>query len=440
MSKYQVQTDHGTFEVEVADATPPTGVAPSPQIGTPKAGQPPDIHMQGTPEYERTQAIPKDAEVLGGPVIPQGAFLPNVLAYGADALGHLAGLPDWASATAGAVTGLAGGGLMSKGLPQFMQEGIPGVVGKPISSILKLGGSEMEAAAQRSAAAKNAIEAWKHGGGQPNPPFQPSAGSTPGFVPPVPSSETIGVPSNLPSGRVPGPAPLPEPLPPRPDPAWSNIQINPRTSMPGINANGLPLTLPSGRTVGPAPSINPTPQNVRLTPEWQGISTTSSGGNIPDLPSIPSNLPSGRSVGPSPTVPPVLPTRAAPAWQDIQLNPRPSMTDVDPIRGPLPSGRDPNSIFRSGSIQPVEGGPVPIQPLPPIDKFEMNRMIHARAQEIDLPGSPAGKNAHPQLSLAAQSNYGAKSFADLTVDQMRKIYDYLSTQKRLPINGELKLK
>lgn len=348
MSKYQVQTDHGTFEVEVADATPPTGVAPSPQIGTPKAGQPPDIHMQGTPEYERTQAIPKDAEVLGGPVIPQGAFLPNVLAYGADALGHLAGLPDWASATAGAVTGLAGGGLMSKGLPQFMQEGIPGVVGKPISSILKLGGNEMEAAAQRSAAAKNAIEAWKHGGGQPNPSFQPSVRSTPGFVPPVPSSETIGVSSDLPSGRVPGPAPLP--------------------------------------------------------------------------------------------VPPVLPTRAAPAWQDIQLNPRPSMPDVDPIRGPLPSGRDPNSIFRSGSIQPVEGGPVPIQPLPPIDKFEMNRMIHARAQEIDLPGSPAGKNAHPQLSLAAQSNYGAKSFADLTVDQMRKIYDYLSTQKRLPINGELKLK
>lgn len=73
----------------------------------------------------------------------------------------------------------------------------------------------------------------------------------------------------------------------------------------------------------------------------------------------------------------------------------------------------------------------------PIDKFEMNRMIHARAQELALPGSPAGSNGHPQLSMAAKAHFGVASLSQLTVDQMRKLYDFLDENKRLPVSGEI---
>lgn len=75
--------------------------------------------------------------------------------------------------------------------------------------------------------------------------------------------------------------------------------------------------------------------------------------------------------------------------------------------------------------------------LKPIDKFELNRMCHARAQELHLFGSPAGQSGHPQLSMAAKTIYGAKSWSDLTVDQMRKIYEHLDTHKRMPKRGEI---
>lgn len=75
--------------------------------------------------------------------------------------------------------------------------------------------------------------------------------------------------------------------------------------------------------------------------------------------------------------------------------------------------------------------------LKPIDKFELNRMIHARAQELELPGSPAGKNGHPQLSWAARANFGVGSFSHLSVEQMRKLYDFMDDKKRLPVRGEL---
>lgn len=73
----------------------------------------------------------------------------------------------------------------------------------------------------------------------------------------------------------------------------------------------------------------------------------------------------------------------------------------------------------------------------PIDKFELNRMIHARAQELALHGSPAGKNGHPQLSLSARSHFGVGSLSQLTTDQMRKLYDFLDEKKRLPVKGEI---
>lgn len=76
--------------------------------------------------------------------------------------------------------------------------------------------------------------------------------------------------------------------------------------------------------------------------------------------------------------------------------------------------------------------------LKPIDKFEMNRMAHARAQEFHLPGSPAGKNGHPQLSQAARSIFGVKSWSDLGVDQMKSVHDFLEKNRRMPVRGEIK--
>lgn len=71
------------------------------------------------------------------------------------------------------------------------------------------------------------------------------------------------------------------------------------------------------------------------------------------------------------------------------------------------------------------------------DKFELNRMIHARAQELHLIGSPAGQSGHPQLSMAARLHFGVGSFSQLTAPQIRKLYDFLDERKRLPLRGEM---
>lgn len=73
----------------------------------------------------------------------------------------------------------------------------------------------------------------------------------------------------------------------------------------------------------------------------------------------------------------------------------------------------------------------------PIDKFELNRMVHARAQEIHLPGSPPGVNGHPHLTNIAKEHFGARSWSDLNLEQMRKVYDFLDGHRRLPKRGEI---
>lgn len=78
-----------------------------------------------------------------------------------------------------------------------------------------------------------------------------------------------------------------------------------------------------------------------------------------------------------------------------------------------------------------------MKPLPPPDKFELNRMAHARAQELELPGSPAGRNGHKQLSFVAKVVFGVKSWSDLDEGQMRGVVDFLDNKKRLPVKGEI---
>ena len=74
--------------------------------------------------------------------------------------------------------------------------------------------------------------------------------------------------------------------------------------------------------------------------------------------------------------------------------------------------------------------------LPPVDRFELNRMAHARAQELHLFGSPAGQSGHPQLHDAAMQHFG-KRWSQLDVGEMRKLYDFLDSRGRLPKKGEL---
>lgn len=78
--------------------------------------------------------------------------------------------------------------------------------------------------------------------------------------------------------------------------------------------------------------------------------------------------------------------------------------------------------------------------LKPLDKFEMNRMAHARAQELDLPGSPAGRNGHQLLSNAARSVYGVNSWSALDVGRMKAIHDFMDRHQRLPVRGEIELR
>lgn len=76
-------------------------------------------------------------------------------------------------------------------------------------------------------------------------------------------------------------------------------------------------------------------------------------------------------------------------------------------------------------------------PLEPPTRFELNRMAHAMAQETRLPGSPAGKSGHKQLSITAKSVFGVKSWGDLSAEQMESVCRFLDEHKRLPIKGEV---
>ena len=76
--------------------------------------------------------------------------------------------------------------------------------------------------------------------------------------------------------------------------------------------------------------------------------------------------------------------------------------------------------------------------LPPLDKLEMTRMLHALAQDMELPGSPSGKNGHPQLSQAAHEVFGVNSLRELSVDQMRSMWHHMDKTGRLPVKADLK--
>jgi len=77
------------------------------------------------------------------------------------------------------------------------------------------------------------------------------------------------------------------------------------------------------------------------------------------------------------------------------------------------------------------------KPLPPVDKFELNRMVHARVGELALPASPPGQSGHKLLHWIALTHFRKKSWSDLNVDQMKQVYLFIDANKRLPKKGEL---
>jgi hypothetical protein len=76
--------------------------------------------------------------------------------------------------------------------------------------------------------------------------------------------------------------------------------------------------------------------------------------------------------------------------------------------------------------------------LPPPTKLELTRMAHARAQELHLPGSPAGVNGHSNLTRAARSNFKVTHWSELKLEDMKRIIEYMDERRRLPEGGELK--
>jgi hypothetical protein len=94
--------------------------------------------------------------------------------------------------------------------------------------------------------------------------------------------------------------------------------------------------------------------------------------------------------------------------------------------------------------QPPKAG----QPISPVGDTEVmtttrtriNNGLHAHAQEMELPGSPAGSRATDQIRMAVKSNYGHDSISKASAQELQNIDDYLIRMERLPINGELRTK
>lgn len=166
-----------------------------------------------------------------------------------------------------------------------------------------------------------------------------------------------------------------------------------------------------------APSVQPGPQTAPVPPVIFNKAPTAA--PLPTVPPVAWHTPEPAT--PLPTIPPVPgPNRFAPSAQPI-----PQTAPIPPVQF--------NNRFASPE---AEGESLPgIQPL---SKFEMNRMAHARAQEMNLPGSPAKTSGHPQLSQAAKDVYGVGSWSDLSTEQMKSIHNFMDANKRMPVKGELK--
>ena len=256
--------------------------------------------------------------------------------------------------------------------------------------------------------------------------------------------------------------------------------VEPVVQAPSPEFESIPATqTPSGRRPGGISTIPPvTPVRAR-TPLWQNGSPVID--PVVQAPAPVEPIPatqtlSGRTPGGINNIPSAPPARPTPLWQQ---NKEPIITpspEVNPIPATeTPSGRRPGGINNitpspvppvtgaaptapapsTSTVPPVTGEPTvpPFQPkmpqgmkegevdqfLAPMNRDQLNRQAHAMFQDMELPTSPAGQNAHPRISAAATNNFG-KSWSKITDDQMRLIIKYGYLKRDLPVMGQLKPK
>lgn len=66
--------------------------------------------------------------------------------------------------------------------------------------------------------------------------------------------------------------------------------------------------------------------------------------------------------------------------------------------------------------------------LPALDRVEMNRMLHAKAQNLNLPNSPPGVKAPGGFFGGLAREHFQTPYESLSLDQMKQLYDLLDTK------------
>jgi len=214
-------------------------------------------------------------------------------------------------------------------------------------------------------------------------------------------------------------------------------------------AKPMPSVTPTAPPAGYTPGSVPEP----ITPFAPGKGTgTKYGGPIaPEYKAYPSK-PVNPTVPPSgytPTTPePITPypvgkgtgTKYGGSRTDVFGKPGKIIPRGQFTPPPEPSGPEIN-IEGVGPVRPIQTGPVNVPGATPqtvtpfkaeeavtdaVRKAEMNKSIHARIQELNLPGSPSGQKAPGLARSLAKSRFG-KDYSNLSYEEMADLWNHLPT-------------
>lgn len=146
----------------------------------------------------------------------------------------------------------------------------------------------------------------------------------------------------------------------------------------------------------PLPAMPPPlPKNPRA-PLWKAAGTT--GGDVVPALERPASVAPAQPPVPTAAIPPVSPVQSPTHLTDVAMG---SRSNVNPIKHTA-------------------------------THTDLIKQSHAVAQDLELPGSPAGKNGHPSLSKAAKDVYGVKSYSELSYEQALALHEYMLKHKKLP--------
>lgn len=318
--------------------------------------------------------IPPGIPVAGGPILPQGQYIPTVVGYGASKLGEHFGMPDWANTA----IGLAAGALTAGG----------GVVLSKIMSV---------APEMREEALKRAIKILPHGtdinafrelfnkaqAQEPPPPFEtvkpnPAIARKMQFGGPAPTE--YGDTAYKPVGMSGAPDVPPPPTPAEP---WTPNKVKPAIKQKmKFGGSSDDYSAPSYR--------NPPSSRFSRPPDPNEV-------GAPPTPITP----------PAATSAPSAPTSAIPP--DVQTGPASTPTPV------------------AGTVRTAP------------ELTDAKRRLFATAQELDLPGHPAGTRVPGKtMSALTESVYGpGKTVSKLSPQEMGDIHDFMVRTGKLPKPGDI---